>query len=364
MAAHMKPTVARKSKAFLVESGETLHVGVDVHRRSYAVAVWSDKRGHVAQWTQSAEPNALVKRLSPLKGQIGRVVYEAGPTGFSLVRALRAAGMPADVIATSMMLKTVSRGSKSDGMDCRRLAEHAAKDLFRLIRVPTEEEEQDRQLLRLREQMVRKHRQIRQQIKSFLLTHGVVYAHGLKTWTLQGLKILRGMELPELLRRCFDVLLDEEEHARAQVHRINESVKALMATARHRKKVEVLRSVPGVGVVTAMTFQTELLGPQRFTQPGEVAKMIGLAPLVQESGERRREGSLIKAGNWRLRTILVEAAWRWVRQDDGAKTLYRRCVRNTGDGKKAIVAVARKLAIMLWRMVTREEMYRGRAAAA
>ena len=139
---------------------------------------------------------------------------------------------------------------------------------------------------------------------------------------------------------------------------------SLMATARHRKKVEVLRSVPGVGVVTAMTFQTELLGPQRFTQPGEVAKMIGLAPLVQESGERRREGSLIKAGNWRLRTILVEAAWRWVRQDDGAKTLYRRCVRNTGDGKKAIVAVARKLAIMLWRMVTREEMYRGRAAAA
>lgn len=364
MAAHMKPTVGRKFKAFLPESGEILHVGVDVHRRSYAVAIWSNLRGHVAQWTQPAEPGLLVERLSPLTGSIRKVVYEAGPTGFSLVRALRAAGIPADVIATSMMLKTVSRDSKSDRMDCRRLAEHAAKELFRLIRVPTEEEEQDRQLLRLREQMVRKHRQIRQQIKSFLLTHGIAYAHGLKTWTLQGLKVLRELEMPELLRRCFDVLLDEEEHARAQVQRINEAVKKLMATVRHRKKVEVLRSVPGVGVVTAMTFQTELLGPERFNQPGEVAKMIGLAPLVQESGERRREGSLIKAGNWRLRTILVEAAWRWVRQDEGAKTLYRRCVRNTGDGKKAIVAVARKLAIMLWRMVTREEMYRGRVAAA
>jgi len=174
---------------------------------------------------------------------------------------------------------------------------------------------------------------------------------------------LRELKLPELLRQCFDVLLDEEQHARAQVQRINESVKKLMATARHRPKVAVLRSVPGVGVVTAMTFQTELLGPERFSRPGEVAKMIGLAPLVQESGERRREGSLIKAGNWRLRTILVEAAWRWVRQDDGAKTLYRRCVRNTGDAKKAIVAVARKLAIMLWRMVTRQEMYRGRVTA-
>lgn len=363
MAAHMKPTAAKKCKALSPQSGEILHVGIDVHRRSYAVGVWSEQRGHVAQWTQPAEPAILVARLAAWAGHVGRVVYEAGPTGFSLVRALRAAGFRADVIATSMMLKTVSRDAKSDRLDCRRLAEHAGKDLLRVVRVPTEQEEHDRQIMRLREQMIRKHRQVRQQIKSFLLTHGIAYAHGLTTWSLRGLKALRELEMPAALRQCLDVLLDEEEHARAQLRRINEAVKELMATARHRAKVAVLQSVPGVGVVTAMTFQTELLGPERFKQPGEVAKMIGLAPLVQESGERRRGGSLIKAGNWRLRTILVEAAWRWVRRDEGARSLYRRYVRNTGDGKKAIVAVARKLAIMLWRMVTREEMYRGRATA-
>ena len=363
MAAHMKPTAGKKSKALSAQSGEILHVGIDVHRRSYAVAVWSDRRGHVAQWTQPAEPGVLLARLAPCKRHLGRVVYEAGPTGFSLVRALRAAGHKADVVATSAMLKTVSRGSKSDRLDCRRLAEHAGKDLLRVVRVPTEQEEHDRQILRLREQMIRKHRQIRQQIKSFLLTHGIAYAHGLTAWTLRELKSLRELEMPEALRQCLDVLLDEEEHAKAQLRRINESVKALMTTARHRAKVAVLRSVPGVGVVTAMTFQTELLAPERFNQPGEVAKMIGLAPLVQESGERRRGGPLIKAGNWRLRTVLVEAAWRWVRRDEGARGLFRRYARNTGDAKKAIVAVARKLAVMLWRMVTREEMYRGRATA-
>src|SRR5690606_7497189 len=102
--AHMKPTAAKKCKALSPQSGEILHVGIDVHRRSYAVGVWSEQRGHVAQWTQPAEPAILVARLAAWAGHVGRVVYEAGPTGFSLVRALRAAGFRADVIATSMML--------------------------------------------------------------------------------------------------------------------------------------------------------------------------------------------------------------------------------------------------------------------
>jgi len=362
MAGHMKRSGGRTVKAISAEPGEILHVGVDVHRKSYSVAVWSDQRGHVAHWTQPASPAGLIEKLTPIAGHIARVVYEAGPTGYTLVRALRSTGLAADVIATSMMLKSVSRDAKSDRIDCRRLAEHAAKGLLRFIRVPTEREEHDRQVLRLREQMIRKHRQIRQQIKSFLLIHGVPYASGLRIWTLQGLRTLRELELPATLRSCFDVLLDEEEHTRAQLSKINAQVRELTATERHGEKVAVLRSVPGVGIVTAMTFQTELLEPSRFDRPGEVAKMIGLAPLVEESGERRRTGRLIKAGNWRLRTMLVEAAWRWVRLDAGARSLYARLMRNTGDKKKAIVAVARKLAVMLWRMVTRGEPYRGRPA--
>lgn len=365
MPVHMKPRVGTRVKAIsplLPEGGELLYVGVDVHRRSFAVAIWSDQRGQVAQWTQPSEPAVLVARLTPLQAQVGGVVYEAGPTGFGLVRALQAAGFKADVIATSLMLTTATRSAKSDRLDCRRLAEHAGKKLLRFIRVPTEEEEHDRQMMRLREQMVRKHRMVRQQIKSFLLTHSIVYPSGLKAWTQQGLKVLRELAMPDALRRCFDVLMDEEEHAREQVERVNQAIAALMATVRHQKKVQILRSVPGVGVVTAMTFQTELLGPERFKEPGEVAKMIGLAPLVQQSGERRQEGRLMKLGNRRLRTILVEAAWRWVQKDEGAKALCKRLIRNTGDIKKAIVAVARRLAIMLWRMVTREEMYRGRLA--
>lgn len=363
MTTHMKPAVGKKIKSISLAEGEKVYLGVDVHRRSYSVAVWSDQRGLIGTWTQPAEPALLVAKLSPFAAQVAWIVYEAGPTGYALVRVLRTAGFKADVIATSKMLKTTAREGKSDRVDCRRIAEHAAKGLLKIIRVPTEEEEHDRQVMRLREQMVRKMRLARQQIKSFLLVHGVAYEGSLKAWSEAGIKKMRELELPEALRTCLNVLLDAEQQAREQVMRLNQAVAKLMMTKRHKAKVRVLRSVPGVGPVTAMTFRTELVAPERFKEPGEIAKMIGLAPLVAESGDRRREGAISKAGNWRLRTILVEAAWRWVQKDEAARQVYRRFIRNTGDVKKAIVAMARKLAILLWRMVTREEMYRVRAAA-
>lgn len=363
MTSHMKPAVGRKIKAIQAKDGEKFYVGVDVHKRSYSVAIWSDQRGHVAQWTQPSDPAVLIGRLADAQQQVAWIVHEAGPTGFGLVRALRSAGFNADVIATSKLLRTVSADAKSDRLDCRRLAEHAAKDLLHKIRVPSEQEERDRQIVRLREQMVRKRRNARQQIKSFLLTHGIDAPEGLSNWSQAGRNALRSLDLPAELQMCLDVLCDEEAHADQQVQRMTEAMQRLAARQRHKKKVRLMRTVPGVGPVTAMTFQTELIDPHRFDDGGQVAKMIGLTPGVRESGERRREGPLLKTGNWRLRTALVEAAWRWVNKDPTAKATFGRLMRNTGDVKKAIVGMARRLAILLWRLVTREQPYRLRLAA-
>ena len=92
------------------------------------------------------------------------------------------------------------------------------------------------------------------------------------------------------------------------------------------RRSAVLRTVPGVGLITAMTFRLELPEPERFDHDGQVARMVGLAPQVRQSGETRREGGLLKSGNARLRTVLVEAAWRWVACDEAAARRYRRLV--------------------------------------
>ena len=106
-----------------------------------------------------------------------------------------------------------------------------------------------------------------------------------------------------------------------------------------------------------MTFLTEVYQPGRFVEPEELSCYVGLAPRVSQSGERRREGALIKAGRGTLRALLVEASWQWVGKDDFARAHYRRLTRNTGNSQKAIVGMARRMAVNLWCMAVRGEDY-------
>jgi hypothetical protein len=124
-------------------------------------------------------PEVLIERLSPIWEAVAQIVYEAGPTGFGLPRRLRAEGYTAQIIAPSKLLTSVGLEAKSDRLDCRRLAQLSAKGLLHPVRVPTEPEEADRQVLRLREQLIRKSRSIQQQIKALLLQHGVAEPDGL-----------------------------------------------------------------------------------------------------------------------------------------------------------------------------------------
>ena len=357
-----KLTLVRKpNEPIRLEEGEAVHVGVDVHKASSSVALFSDRRGLIATWVQPARVEVLLERLRPIGEGIARVVYEAGPTGYTLARRLRSEGYDAQVIAPSKLLAPVGPEAKSDRLDCRRLAQLSAKGLLHPVRVPTEQEEADRQVLRLRELLVRKTHAVQAQIKSFLLQHGLAEPAGLGHWSKKSVAALRGLALLPELRFCLDLLLDELAHAQEQVKRVTIRLKGLAEADRHHKAVEVMTSVPGVGVITAAAFRLELPEPQRFDHEGQVARMTGLAPQVRQSGQTRYEGGLLKSGNARLRTVLVEAAWRWVRYDEAAAGRYRRLVGNTGSGKKAIVATARRLGVLLWRLSVHGEPYRATA---
>jgi transposase len=338
--------------------GERVFVGVDAHKKDYHVAVWSDERGLIATWVQPACPAVLGRRLMPHGERIAQVVYEAGPTGYGLVRSLRAAGLKAEVIAPSEIPIEPGRRAKSDRRDCAKLAEYAAKGLLKPVRAPSEQEEADRQVVRLRGQFLKKRRVVRQQIKAFLLVHGLPEPSGLKNWSLASVRELGEMELDGELGFCLQMLLDELRHADAQLRRVEARIRAMARSRKHRAAVELLRTAPGVGPITSITFRTELVAPERFDNERQVAKALGLAPGVRQSGDRRIEGPIMKSGNRRLRTVLVEAAWRWVALDPGAGARYRRLVANTGRAQKAIVAMARKLGIVLWRMLVTGEIYR------
>ena len=299
------PAASVSSRALQLVEGESVYVGVDVHKHTYHVALLSDVRGFVTTWVQPADPELLVQRLRPVCKQVAQIVYEAGPTGFALVRRLRDAGLSAEVIAPSKIPTLPGQQAKSDRLDGRKLATFAQKGLLRPVRVPTAQEEADRQVVRLREQLVRKSRSIQQQIKAFLLQHGVAEPAGLAHWSGAAIQALRGLELNPELRFCLDLMLDERQHAQDQLERATRKVSELAKAERHHATASVLQTVPGVGPITAMTFRTELHEPGRFGDGGEVAQMAGLAPQVVQSGLTRREGGLFKSGNARLRTLSV-----------------------------------------------------------
>ena len=352
---------AGKTIHFLGE--ERVDVGVDVHKSSYSVTMWSEARqGYVSHWTQPADSVALIGRLRPCNGHVRRVVYEAGPTGYALARALREADFEVQVIAPSRTPKSTGQEAKSDRLDSRRLAMWSAKGLLHPVRIPTEEEEADRQLFRLRHQIVAKRRRVKQQIKSFLLQHGLAQPEGLGSWSRQGVVALRQMPLVSQLRLTLDMLLEDLDHYEARYKQIDKALKLLAMQRRHRGAAEAMRTVPGVGPVTAMAVRTELIAPERFTNGRQVAAMAGLAPLVSRTGKTVREGGLMKCGNARLRTVLIEAAWRWVDNDAWARERFGQLIHNTGEPKKAIAAMARRLIIILWRISVTGEAYRPRPA--
>jgi len=347
-------------KPLALAEGDQIVVGLDVHKKTVYAAVRCNGQ-ELTTWVMPMRPETVVASLAPLKAALKKIVYEAGPTGYGLARALRKAGLPVEVVAPGKTPQPANRGSKTDRIDCRMLAEYAEKGLLKSITIPTELEEADRQVVRVRDQLVVKLRRAKQQIKSLLLQQGIPEPEGLAHWTHDGIEALKSVRLSDQIRLALDVLVEDLEHLVALKRRVEAHLSGLMKQKRHREDSRRLRSHPGVGPLTAGTFVTEVYQPKRFARPEELTSYVGLAPRVRQSGETRREGPLVKAGRGALRALLIEASWTWIRHDAHAAVVYRRLVQNTGSAQKAIVAMARRMAVNLWCMLCRGEEYRATA---
>ena len=169
------------------------------------------------------------------------------------------------------------------------------------------------------------------------------------------------MALGPQLRLAMDLLIEELEALQAQLRRIGQAIRELAKSQRHAAAVAVLTSHPGVGLIVAMAFRTELHQAGQFTDAAQVGKYVGLAPRVRQSGQSRTDGPISRTGRPALRALLTQGAWMWIRRDAAARKVFDRLVGNTGSVKKAIIGMARRLAIRLWRMLVTGECYRAAA---
>jgi len=341
---------AQSKREWVIGASDRVFVGLDVHKKSYHAAVRVNGQ-EVATTVLAANPDDVVRYLEPYRAGVLHVAYEAGPTGYALVRRLRAAGVAADVIAPNKTPRAPCDAAKSDRLDCRKLAHDDEKGDLKPVAVPTEQEEADRQVGRLQEQLIRRRRVAKQHIKSFLLQHGLKEPEGLNHWTRASVAALREMPLGLELRFCLDALLEDLRQALEFLKEVEKRLRAMARQPRLAARVARVDAHPGVGAQTAMHFVLELHQPERFDNGEQVSAYLGLAPRVRSSGQQRKEGPLLKAGRGPLRAMLVEASWTWIRVDAKARAVFGRLWGNTGCPQKAIVAMARRLAVRLWHLL-------------
>jgi transposase len=328
-----------------VAPGVTVKFGLDVHAAQITVCRQID--GQLPQpaqrrgWTECGEwLEAHVQA-----GACVHSCYEAGPCGYGLHRRLTALGVT-NVVVAPQRWDEHGRRVKTDGRDARELCDRLDRfvrgnaGVFSVVRVPTVDQERARALGRQRGSVLRERQRCEVRGHGLMLQHGVQAPAGWwqpATWT-------------ELAPQLPAWLLPHVRRWRDHARRLDAELVPLTA------QVTALATGPqpkGLGALTAATIDAEVLDWSRFKNRRQIASYTGLCPGESSSGARRRQGAVTKHGNPRLRHALVEAAWRLAQWQPDYPPLQRlHAAAGARARKRAIVAVARRLAIDLWRIRT------------
>ena len=336
---------------------DQLFVGLDVHKKSYHVALYLNDAPSI-DFVMPAKKEQLSQRLKTTIPALRQVAYETGPSGYGLARHLHQHHLPVAVAATSRIPRPAGGNDKTDKLDSKKLAEYAAKGLLSPVPIPTVKQEADRQLYRMRHRQARNLARVKVQIKSFLLMHDLDEPAGLSTWKRNAVEALRTLSLRKTLRLSLDELLGDMDYYASRIKVLDKTLAEQLDKGRLGQRMALLKTHPGVGTVVACQFATELFHYRDFNSTREVFKYLGLSPRIYQSGDRSTNGSINKVSNARLRSNLVQAAWRWVAVDIQAKKTYHRLLNNCGGIKqKAMIAMARKLSGHLWMMLIKDQPY-------
>jgi len=288
-------------------------VGLDTSKLKISVALAEEGRQGEVRFLGEIDntPEAVRRLVGKLASRYSEVLfcYEAGPTGYGLQRQIAALGHECDVIAPSLIPKRPGERVKTNRRDALTLARlHRAGELT-AIWVPDPGHEAVRELVRAREAAMADLRAKRQHLQSFLLRHGRLFP-GRKPWTRAHARWLSELAFEHPAQ--YLVLREYRqgiEDAEARLERLTQQIADVVTTWSMAPVVEAYQALRGVALLTAVTFVAEIGDVRRFESPRQLMAYLGLVPCESSTGERVRRGSITKAGNTRVRRVLIEGAW-------------------------------------------------------
>ena len=346
-------------------------VGLDVHARSVVAAAIDGVTGELSQARLTPSHDHIRSWIEQFDGPVA-VVYEAGPTGFGLYRALNAVGVRCVVAAPSKLQRPPGDRVKTDAKDAVHLARLLRLGEITAVTVPTVDQEAARDLVRARDDCRGDLMRARHRLSKLLLRHGFVYSGG-QAWTGVHDQWLRRQRFDHrATTMAFESGYEAVTAITARRGRLEKAIAELAAASEFTPIVHRLGCLRGIATLTAFALAVEIGDWNRFTG-SSIASFVGLVPSEHSSGASRVQGSITKTGNTHVRRLLVEAAWhhrrayrpgkvmrdRWdladpaarARGDAGNRRLHQRWVQFNLRRKRPVIAniaIARELAGWCW----------------
>lgn len=338
----------RKMQQFIAK-GKDIFIGLEDSKKTWKICVRSENMV-IHETSMPAEYNVL---MSYLKNKFPeckvKVMYEAGFKGFNLYDRLVENEYECVVLPPHLMVEPKVNRVKTDKRDARRLAKMLENGDYRGCYVPDKERREDRQICRTLNAIEKEIKSFRNRIRKLLQYHGIeAGVPDKRFWNKGDFRELSKLEVGSSLKVSLSVLLKELDGVWETQLALRGEMRKLCKKPRYEKAFKIARSLPGIGWLTAIRFVLEL-GEDftRFTTSKSIANFLGLTGSEDSTGETVHKGRITKMGNNFLRAWLIEASWVGIRKDPVLLDIFKRVERNSGSKKKAIVAVARKLAIRL-----------------
>jgi len=343
-------------------SGQNIYVGFDVHLKSWKVTIMTEELTHKT-FSQDPNPKLLHTYLEKnFPGGIYHSAYEAGFCGYWIHNSLKSLGINSIVVnAADIPTTNKEKVQKEDARDSRKIAKALRSGDLTPIYVPSLKTLEDRCLLRTRSTLTKDLARYKNRVKSFLHFHGIEipeqFNRSKGQWTRNFIKWLEAIELTELSgKQSLDAYVLSSKNLRESVLQTTRHIKKLSETEVYSSKVELLRSIPGIGLLTAMTLITELETIDRFSDFDKLCNFIGLVPSTHSSGDNDIVGDITPRGHSVLRAAIIESAWVAVRFDPALLLSYHNYCKRM-EPNKAIIRIAKKLLSRIRFVLRKKELY-------
>lgn len=331
------------------------YLGIDLHKKSFQ-AVVMDQVGEVLHCQKYENTREEVLALLAQCQEKPSVVIEATQNWMWLVSVFQEFDISLTLAHPLKTKAIASARIKNDVLDATTLAHLLRSNLVPPSYIATKKEQENRELARTRCQLVKQQTWCKNQIHA-VLTKANLHPPVTDLFGTKGQAWLKKQELDEIKRLVVNEFLKLLTDTQARI-------KSLETVIHQRclgnRQVEILKSIPGFGEMTAFILAAEIGKVTRFPSGKKLAAYLGLVPSLYQSGKTKRTGSITKLGNPYARWILVQAAHRLVRSDTRMKLAYAALAARRGK-KKAIVAIARKLAVLSWRLLIDNRPYQSQA---